>query len=53
MMSEDKKPDDWQVGCVTFLAHAIVTPFTMGMIWLIKFIIGKIPALFKLLFSFI
>ena len=53
MMSEDKKPDGWQVGCGTFLTHAIVTPFTMGMIWLIKFIAGLILSLFKLIFLFI
>ena len=63
-MSEDKKLSDFEEGLWKFLGWIIVSPFillvmglkmllTWGLVWLIKFIFGLIPGLFKLLFSFI
>ena len=63
-MSEDKKLSDFEDGLWKFLGWIILSPFillalglkmllTWGLVWSIKFIIGLIPSLFKLLFSFI
>ena len=63
-MSENKQLSDFAEGLGMFLGWIIVSPFillviglkmllTWGLVWLIKFIFGLIPGLFKLLFSFI
>tara|TARA_B100000749_G_scaffold95392_1_gene72820 strand:- start:935 stop:1159 length:225 start_codon:yes stop_codon:yes gene_type:complete len=51
-------PLGYLLGCLLYLAGILVLlslkvfgPWAL--VWLLKFIIGKIPALFKLLFSFI
>ena len=51
-------PLGYLLGCLFYLAGILVllSLKVFGpqiLVWLLKFIIGKIPALFKLLFSFI